>query len=453
MEKESPQIAESSSIDNIRSDEVQEILAHVPNWMIRWGITLIFGLIMMLLFISWFIKYPDIIKGPVTLTTEIPAVKLVSKTNGQLQRIYIKNGSNVNEGDFIAEIENPMSETSVSYLKTLIQQSEKLLNEASLINNNSSNKDINPISFIDSSFVFGEMQETYNQFKKRVTEYITLLHETYQVNKIKNLKLQIDYYSKLSTVNQRQINLVEKNLKNSKEKYLANKVLYDDELISKMDFFNEETQLMQSKMEVENLKKIYLQNNITLTEYRKQLNDIEYEYSKQERTLKEGIQASIHHINNYINSWQQNYVLIAPFSGKLSYLLNLSENQFIPSGLALFVIIPENNQYIGQIQIASHGFGKVKIGQQTHIKLDNYPYHEFGQIRGEVSEITLVPNINQNNNQATYLVKVKLTNGFKTSYNKLVAFNPEMTGSAEIITEDLRLIERVFSQFRKIFDK
>ena len=45
----------------IRSDEVQEILSAVPNWMIRWGITLIFGLIIMLVFISWFIKYPDII--------------------------------------------------------------------------------------------------------------------------------------------------------------------------------------------------------------------------------------------------------------------------------------------------------------------------------------------------------------------------------------------------------
>ena len=29
----------------IRSEEVQEILTHVPNWMIRWGNTLLLGLI------------------------------------------------------------------------------------------------------------------------------------------------------------------------------------------------------------------------------------------------------------------------------------------------------------------------------------------------------------------------------------------------------------------------
>jgi len=38
-----------------------------------------------------------------------------------------------------------------------------------------------------------------------------------------------------------------------------------------------------------------------------------------------------------------------------------------------------------------------------------------------------------------------------TSYNKEIEFKQEMQGVAEIITEDLRLIERVFYQFKKIF--
>jgi len=44
-----------------------------------------------------------------------------------------------------------------------------------------------------------------------------------------------------------------------------------------------------------------------------------------------------------------------------------------------------------------------------------------------------------------------LPNGLKTSYNRELIFDKEMRGSAEIITEDLRLIERVFYQFREIF--
>ena len=37
----------------LRSEEVQEILTKVPNWMIRWGNTLFLVLIGMLLLLSW----------------------------------------------------------------------------------------------------------------------------------------------------------------------------------------------------------------------------------------------------------------------------------------------------------------------------------------------------------------------------------------------------------------
>ena len=64
--------AEQSRSIEIRSEEVQEILSYVPNWMIRWGNTLLLGLICMLLFITWFVKYPDVITTQVMVTTFSP---------------------------------------------------------------------------------------------------------------------------------------------------------------------------------------------------------------------------------------------------------------------------------------------------------------------------------------------------------------------------------------------
>ncbi len=72
----------------IRSEEVQEILDRIPNWTIRWGITLIFVLLLMALFLAWLIRYPDTIQGPVTLTTQTPPVKLVSQTSGTLEPFF-----------------------------------------------------------------------------------------------------------------------------------------------------------------------------------------------------------------------------------------------------------------------------------------------------------------------------------------------------------------------------
>lgn len=102
---------------SIRSDEVQEIISAVPNWMIRWGITLIFGLIVMLLVLSWLIKYPDIIVGNATLTTLKPPVKLVVKSAGKLTSILVADGSKVEKNQVIAEMENPVTQNGIGFLK------------------------------------------------------------------------------------------------------------------------------------------------------------------------------------------------------------------------------------------------------------------------------------------------------------------------------------------------
>jgi hypothetical protein len=47
-------------------------------------------------------------------------------------------------------------------------------------------------------------------------------------------------------------------------------------------------------------------------------------------------------------------------------------------------------------------------------------------------------------------VETQLPNPLKTSFNKTLNFDQEMQGKAEIVTEDMRLIERFFYQILKI---
>jgi len=56
-------------------------------------------------------------------------------------------------------------------------------------------------------------------------------------------------------------------------------------------------------------------------------------------------------------------------------------------------------------------------------------------------------------NENSYQVEITLNNGMTSSYNKLLTFTPEMTGSAEIVTDDLRVMQRIFNQFNKLFDR
>ena len=72
------------------------------------------------------------------------------------------------------------------------------------------------------------------------------------------------------------------------------------------------------------------------------------------------------------------------------------------------------------------------------MKFLNYPYFEFGLVRGKIEKVSLIPNDNK------YLVEIIFPFGLVSNYGKRLSFQPEMTGSAEIVTDDLSLIERFF---------
>lgn len=118
----------------------------------------------------------------------------------------------------------------------------------------------------------------------------------------------------------------------------------------------------------------------------------------------------------------------------------------------MFKIIPINNQIIGQVNLPENGSGKVKVGQSVIIKLNNYPFNEYGSLKGRVKRISLVTNqqtlSDSQNKINSYLVDIDLPFGLKTNYGLELNFHAESKGSAEIITADRRLIERFFDNLR-----
>ena len=97
--------AEAEGIQ-LRTDEVQEILTSIPNWIIRWGMTVIFFTVVFVITASFFIKYPDIIESRIMLTTEIPPTEVVSRAEGKIN-FFIEDKKFVEQGELLAVIENP----------------------------------------------------------------------------------------------------------------------------------------------------------------------------------------------------------------------------------------------------------------------------------------------------------------------------------------------------------
>ena len=64
----------------IYSDEVRDILSDPPKAIYRWGNTILLGFVVLLVLMSWFIRYPDIVSTQIIITTNLPPEKLIAKS-------------------------------------------------------------------------------------------------------------------------------------------------------------------------------------------------------------------------------------------------------------------------------------------------------------------------------------------------------------------------------------
>ena len=227
------------------------------------------------------------------------------------------------------------------------------------------------------------------------------------------------------------------------------KTLFDKGVISAQDYENKQLEYAQAERNYKNFESSISQIREAISNTRQTSKGTEINKIKEEMTLLKGVIQSFNQLKKVIRDWENRYVLTSGIDGTVSFLNIWSKNQTVNQGDLVFTIIPEeNSSYVAKLKTPAQNSGKVIIGQRVNIKLQNYPDTEFGVLNGAVKRISLIPDKDGN-----YFIDVELPKKLITSYNKEIEFRQEMLGSAEIITEDLRLIERFFYQFRGILER
>ena len=102
----------------LQSNEVEDMLGRVPGWITRNGIILFMFLLALLIFGSWVLKYPDIKRARIVVTSVNPPADLDARTSGKIVRLFVNDNELVENGDVLAMIENPAAFDDVMRLKT-----------------------------------------------------------------------------------------------------------------------------------------------------------------------------------------------------------------------------------------------------------------------------------------------------------------------------------------------
>ncbi len=181
--------------------------------------------------------------------------------------------------------------------------------------------------------------------------------------------------------------------------------------------------------------------------------DLQHRDNEQQLIIK--IQGMYNTLKSSIALWEEKYLFMAPIAGKVEFQQFWTDNQFVQSGEPVFSIIPEEQVIVGQMYLPTNGAGRVHTGQEVIIKLDDYPYMEYGTITGTVRNVSLATHTlrTETGSKENYLVNVTLPRKLKTNYGTDLDFRFELKGTADIITNDRRLLERLFDNLRSVTRK
>lgn len=427
-------------IDNIeiRSEEVQEILGFIPHWIIRWGIAVIFFTIVIVFTGSYFFKYPDIISSRIVVTSENMPASIVARANGKIKQLFVTDNQQVDKEHYLAIIENPADHEDVFELKAILNTFD------------------HDLMFSDSSktvqfgthYSLGDIQAVFASFIKGYTDYQNFLTMDYHNKKINSVKQQIQKYKSLYYRYNSQKNILYEELKLVEEQHKRNISLFNDGVISQSDFEKSKGVFLQKKYSYEGAKTSLANTNIQISQLEQSILDHELQYEEKKQQFEISLTESYNNLKSRIAQWEQNYVLISPIKGTVTFTTFWSINQNVKTGDKVITIIPyKPSKMIGKVQLPIQGSGKVENGQDVNIKFDNYPYMEYGMVRGKINKISLIPADN------FYAVEVGLPDSLKTNYGKVLPFSQEMQGDAEIITEDISLLLRIINPIKALIKK
>jgi multidrug resistance efflux pump len=416
------------------SEPVREIMGKPPRRILRWGTTILFLVFILFILFSWLIKYPDIIPAPVVITTTNPPVTLVTKITGHIKFLYVKEREKVKAGQLIALMETTASVNEIELLKKTIDtvRAPEILSYSML-----------PL-FSD----LGELQSYYGTFLKNLSDLNNYVGNDSYGSKIASLNNEIigiqEFIARLITKEK----LYSENQRLEAKNYDRDSLLRAGNVIPESELERAHQSLLKVNIDLQQAKLDHSAKSIELSEKRQLLNDYRISRIEDKQKLVSMLRESFLNLKAQISLWENTYLLITPVDGIVSFTKFWSANQSVVKDEPVVSIVPvETGSFLGRIDLKMERSGKVKTGELVNIKLSGYPYLEYGMVRGVVRSKSLVPSSD------TYIIEIELPNGLTTLYGITLDFNQNMQGTAEIITKNIRLLQKIVNPFRYMATK
>lgn len=417
----------------LRSEEVQDIIERMPTRWCSLAAFIMFILVCVLTALSFLISYPDTIDGEITITGVSAPVRLLSSADGKLHLIAPTNKQIAN-GAIIAYIENGATFKDIVSLKRSLKENKIILS---------------------NTLNLGELGNAYNSYVVAAQHWYHLSHSKRYETMRMSLEKHINASKSISEQLLQNLKIKAQVRKNIQEEFTRDSILAKQYIVTNSELSKSQNSYLN---QIEN--ESYLHN--TLLEKEAEISNSQTEIAKSHIEEEEQVEEAYvdmmskrNILQSELQLWEKKYLIKAPMDGRLDYLGFWRENVYVLAGTELFSVVPQRNNVIGEAFIPSVGAGKVRIGQNANVKLNDYPYDEFGLLKGRVKSISRVTNKTSTKKSVTetYRVQIIFPNGLTSNFGNTLHLNFDSKGTVEIVTKNKHLIERLFDNLKAITAK
>jgi HlyD family secretion protein len=417
------------------TDDMQDIITSVPSWILRWGITLFFGILLLIIGLSALIRYPDIVKASLKIDSPNSPKPIVAKVSGKLVKLLVTDNEDVKAGKPLAYIESTANHDEVIRLAASLKNLQKLIQL---------NKPFGDVFFSNSGNTqLGELQASYQTFFQEYLLYKSSTENGFYIKKKAYLQKDLADLNKQEAQLQAQKLIQEKDFRLAEDEYHMHQKLAKEKVETSAELRQEESKYLAKKSPLIQTDASLVAANTNYSAKQKEILELDNQIIEEKSKFLQALNSLI----SQADDWKNKYVLTASQSGKLSYAGMVQENQVLVPGQEIFYVNPGNENFFGEMAIPQSSMGKVKEGQMVLIKLKSYPFEEYGMLKGNIKYIADVPY-----KDSVFISRVDFKLRKLSDMKRSIHLKQGMTADAEIITQDATILQRITRNVIKLID-
>ncbi|EAZ91259.1 HlyD family efflux transporter periplasmic adaptor subunit [Crocosphaera chwakensis] len=480
----SPQVEEPV---NLWSSSVQTLLdqppATLPQKFILGGIAFCFAFSAW----AWFGTLEEVGKAQGKLVPEGETYKIQPVELGKVTDIAVEEGQEVQAGQLLVEFDTELAEKEIDRLQEMIRAYQTELSQKHTLKQR-----IQLEAETDAAIASAELQAqqaVIAHTKEKIATVRQLLAQ--QQNEVAAYQLRQKQLQPLDSIAQQRLEQLEVEKIAHQERINRLKPLQEEGAISQEYLYEAEQTLRQTEQqitssqlqEVTQANEQIFQANQGIRNLRSQMTENQGELFSAQKTVQQSqaeftqkqaqaqrkqieamqkiqqlevemtqLQGKITENKNLLIAAQsklQYKYLKAPISGTILSLDLKNTGEVVEAGKTVAEIAPHNVPLVVSAVLPDEEAGFVDIGMPAQVKLDAYPYQDYGVITGQVTDISADAESDEKLGEI-YRVEIELERDHILKNQEMISFKPGQTVTADIIIRRRRIIDVVLDPIKKM---